>query len=97
MILRPFIVREVKGVVLVPYCDGPLPNVLIELRGGGGKFTATKTDSRGQFKFGNIHEGTYRLKITLDGFPSVVGTVVLQKHAKNSEAIRIEMPLMPLG
>ena len=49
------------------------------------------------FKFGNIHEGTYRLKITLDGFPSVVGTVVLQKHAKNSEAIRIEMPLMPLG
>jgi len=32
VILQPFIVREVKGVVLVPYCDDPLPNVLIELR-----------------------------------------------------------------
>jgi hypothetical protein len=96
-ILQPFIVREVKGVVLVPYCDDPLPNVLIELRDGGGKFTATKTDSRGQFKFGNVREGTYTFKATLAGFPSVFGTVVLQKHARKSEAIRIEMPLMPLG
>jgi len=49
--------------------------VLIELRDRAGKFTATKTDSRGQFKFGNVHEGTHTFKITLDGFPSVVGTV----------------------
>jgi hypothetical protein len=97
VILRPFIVREVKGVVLVPYCDDPLPNVLIELRDRAGKFTATKTDSRGQFKFGDVHEGTYTFKITLAGFSSVVGTVALQKHAKNSEAMRIELPLRPLG
>jgi hypothetical protein len=97
VILRPFTVREVKGGVLVPYCDDPLPNVLIELRDRVGKFTATKTDSGGQFKFGNVHEGTYTFKITLDGFPSVVGTVVLQKHAKNSEAMRIDLPLRPLG
>jgi Carboxypeptidase regulatory-like domain len=94
---QPFIVREVKGVVLVPYCDDPRPNVLIELRDGGGKFRSTKTDSRGQFKFGNVREGTYTFKITLAGFPSVVGTVVLQKHARKSEAMRIEMPLMALG
>jgi hypothetical protein len=94
-LLRAKQVREAKGVVLVPYCDDPLPNVLIELRDGAGKFTATKTDSRGQFKFGNVHEGTYTFKITLDGFPSVVGTVALQKHAKNSEAMRIELPLRP--
>jgi hypothetical protein len=25
VILRPFIVREVKGAVLVPYCDDPPP------------------------------------------------------------------------
>jgi hypothetical protein len=96
-IQQPFIVREVKGVVLVLYCDDPLPNVLIELRDSGGKFTTTKTDSRGQFKFSKVREGTYTFKAVLDGFPSVVGTVVLQKHAKKSEAIRIEMPLMPLG
>lgn len=82
--------------MLVPYCDDPLPNVLIELRDASGKFTDTKTDSRGQFKFGNLSEGTYTFKTTLDGFPSVFGTVVLQKHAKKSEAIRIELPLMPL-
>ena len=97
VILQPFIVREVKGVVLVPYCDDPLPNVPIELRDGAGKFRSTKTDSRGQFKFGNVHEGTYTFKITLDGFPFVVGTIVLRKHAKNSEAIRIELPLRSLG
>jgi len=97
VILQPFIVREVKGVVLVPYCDDPLPNVPIELRDGAGKFRSTKTDSRGQFKFGNLSEGTYTFKTALAGFPSVFGTVVLQKHAKKSEAIRIEMPLMPLG
>ena len=97
VILQPFIVREVKGVVLVPYCDDPLPNVLIELRDSGGKIRATKTDSRGQFKFRNVPEGTYKFKATLNGFPTVVGTFVLQKHAKKSEAIRIEMPLMPLG
>jgi len=97
VIVQPFIVREVKGVVLVPYCDDFLPNVSIELRDSGGKLTATKTDSRGQFKFGNLREGTYTFKATLDGFPTVVGTFVLQKHPKKSEAIRIEMPPMPLG
>jgi hypothetical protein len=37
LIQQTFIVREVKRVVLVPYCDDPLPNVLIELRDTGGK------------------------------------------------------------
>ena len=40
-----------------------------------------------------LHEGTYMFKTTLDGFQSVVGTVVLNKSVKKSEAIRIEMPL----
>ena len=90
----PFTVREAKGVVLLPNSNDPLPNVLVEFRDAGGRIKATKTDSRGQFKFRNLREGTYMFKTTLNGFPSVVGTVVLQKSVKKSEAIRIEMPLV---
>jgi hypothetical protein len=89
----PFTVREARGVVLLPNSNDPLPNVLVEFRDAGGRIKATKTDSRGQFKFRNLPEGTYMFKTTLDGFQSVVGTVVLQKSVKKSLAIRIAMPL----
>ena len=89
----PFTVREAKGVVLFPNRTDPLPNVVVEFRDADGKIKATKTDSRGQFKFRSLREGTYMFKTTLDGFQSVVGTVVLQKSVKKSEAIRIEIPL----
>jgi hypothetical protein len=47
----PFTVREAKGVILVPKSKDPLPNVVVEFRDAGGKIKATKTGSRGQFKF----------------------------------------------
>jgi hypothetical protein len=88
----PFTVREAKGVVISPNSNIPLPNVLVEFRDAGGKITGTKTDSRGEFKFRKLRNGTYMFKTTLDGFQSVVGTVILQKSIKKSDAIRIEMP-----
>jgi hypothetical protein len=89
----PFTVREAKGVVLLPNSNDPLPNVLVEFRDAGGKIKATRTDSRGQFTFRSLRGGTYMFKTTLDGFQSVIGTVVLRKSVKKSDAIRIEMPL----
>jgi|GEM_PF-1931043 hypothetical protein len=89
----PITVREAKGTVLFPRSNDPLPNVLVEFRDAGGKIEATTTNSLGQFKFRNLLEGTYMFKTTLTGFQSVVGTVVLRKRAKKSDAIRIEMPL----
>jgi len=55
----PFTVREAKGVVLLPNGNDPLPNVLVEFRDAGGKIKATKTDSRGQFKFSGLDEGVH--------------------------------------
>jgi hypothetical protein len=65
----------------------------VEIRNSSGTIKATKTDSQGRFKFRGLREGTYMLKTTLSGFQSVVGTVLLQKNAKKSEEIKIEMPL----
>jgi hypothetical protein len=90
---EPFIVREAKGIIQYPNGNGFLPNVLVEIRNSSGTIKATKTDSQGRFKFRGLREGTYMLKTTLSGFQSVVGTVLLQKNAKKSEEIKIEMPL----
>lgn len=89
----PFTVHEANGVVLFPNSNDPLPNVLVEFRDASGKIKATKTNSRGQFRLRTLRQGTYMFKTTLEGFQSVVGTVVLRKSVKKSETIRIEMPL----
>ena len=89
----PFLIREAKGVVLLPGSEEPIPNVLVEFRDADGKIKSTKTDSRGQFEFRRLREGTYMFKTTLSGFQSVIGTVVLHKSNKKSGAVRIEMPV----
>lgn len=89
----PIYVRDAKGIVLREGSDEPLADVLVEVRGADGKITATKTDSRGEFKFRALAKGTYMFKTTLNGFQSVVGTIVLEKSAKKAEQIKIEMPL----
>ncbi len=89
----PIVVRQAKGIVLLEGSNQPIPNVLVEVRDADGKIIAAKTDSRGQFKFRTLAEGTYMFKTTLNGFQSVVGTIVLEKSAKKSELIKIEMPL----
>jgi hypothetical protein len=89
----PFTVREAKGVVLLPSSRDPVPNVLVEFRDAKGKIVATKTDSQGQFEIRHLREGTYMFKTTLSGFSSVIGTVVLEKRAKDSGLMSIEMPV----
>jgi carboxypeptidase family protein len=89
----PFAVREAKGTILRSNSQDPLTNVLVEFRNAGGKILSTKTDSPGQFRLRHLGEGTYMFKTTLNGFHSVGGTVIVQKSAKKSETITIEMPL----
>jgi hypothetical protein len=85
--------REAKGVVLLPTSKDPIPNVLVEFRDAEGRIIATKADSRGQFEFRHLKEGTYIFKTTLSGFSSVIGTILLDKTVKNPDVIRLEMPL----
>lgn len=86
-------VREATGVVVLPSSKDPIPNVVVEFRNAEGKIIATKTDSKGRFKFSHLREGTYMFKTTLLGFSSVIGTVVLQKRNKNPELLSVEMPV----
>ena len=82
-----------KGIIQYPHGNGPLPDVLVELRDSSGTIKATRTDSQGRFKFRGLRKGTYVFKTTLSGLQSIVGTVVLQGNAKKSELIKIEMSL----
>ena len=88
--------RKVEGFVGSKELDRPLEGVLIEIRGPGQseKFSTTKSDHRGHFRFGRTPNGVYTVKLTLNGFRSVVGTVSVQrslKVGKMSEPFRIEM------
>jgi hypothetical protein len=93
MLQDPLKVRDAKGVVSIPNSKDPIPNVLVEFRNANGIIIATKTDSRGRFQFRHLKEGTYMFKITLSGFSSVVGTVVLDGAVNNPDVISLEMPL----
>jgi hypothetical protein len=92
---EPFTVSSVRGSVVLSGKDEPLKDVLFEIRGPGDseRIRAAKTGAEGRFKIGRVPEGTYTFKATLDGFQSVVGTLVVSKKADRQKAIKIEMPL----
>lgn len=90
-----FEVRSVQGTIVFKGKDDELKGVVFEIRGPGGleRIRAARTDSNGRFKIRRVPEGTYTFKATLDGFQSVVGTLVVSKKADRQETIKIEMPI----
>ena len=93
---QPFEVRSVRGAITR---NGgvrePLRDVLVEIKIPGDyyKIRQTKTDENGQFKINHIAPGTYRFKVTFDGFQSVVGTIVVSRKAARDTDIKIAMNL----
>lgn len=91
---QPFEVKAVWGVVTRKEGDQePLQNVLVEIKGPGDhdKIRRAKTDEHGQFKINHISAGTYQFKATLDGFQSVVGTIIVSQKAPKNSDIKIAM------
>ena len=91
---EPFVVRNVRGSIRNKTGPRePLPGVLFEVQGPNGerKMRRARTDAQGRFKVGRVPEGKYRFKATIDGFQSVVGTLVVTKKAEKAKDIRIEM------
>lgn len=93
---QPFCVRLVKGIVI--HKEGnrdPLPNVLLEIQGPGRgrKIRRTTSDHDGQFRMRHVPFGTYKFKATLNGFQSVMGTIVVSKRTAESNQVKIEMLL----
>lgn len=94
---EPFVVDSVRGSIRREGSDPwePLPNVLLEIQGPGTdrRIRGARTDRQGRFKIGRVPEGKYRFKTTLNGFQSVVGTIVVSKKARKTKDIQLEMLL----
>ena len=87
---NPFTVRAVRGVVLDP-SGTEMDGVVVELQDEAGRTKGTKTSRKGTFKLDGVPEGTYRFKVTMNGFQSVVGQIVVSKKANKADRIKIEM------
>ncbi len=89
----PFRVRTVTGMIGTEKSDGGRAGVLMEIEGPNDEQTVRRvmTGKNGRFKISHVPEGNYRFKATLYGFQSVIGTIVVSKHASQSSEIKIEM------
>jgi hypothetical protein len=89
---KPFTLRAVKGIVLDP-TGAAIEGVIVEIRDGTGRIRGTKTDRKGMFKLSGVLEGTYKFKVTMNGFQSVVGNIVVSKKASNNDQMKTVMKL----
>jgi len=87
---KPFTVRAVSRVVLDP-SGAEMDGVVVEIRDDAGRIRGTKTNRKGAFKLGRVSKGTYKLKVTMDGFRSVVGNVIVSKKANKADHMKIVM------
>ena len=87
---KPFTVHAVRGVVLDP-SGAAMAGVVLEIRDGAGRIRGTKTNRKGTFKIGGPPKGTYKFKLTMNGFQSVVGNVVVSKKVNKADQMKIVM------
>jgi hypothetical protein len=96
----PYLVREISGTI--SYGDGkPLNGAYFEIGLGDGSTLGTDTSTNGQFDLKSfrfvgffvrsaaMRPGTYRFKVTKDGFHSAVGTVVVSSKAPKQSVMAI--------
>jgi len=89
---KPFTARTVRGVVLDP-SGAEMDGVVVEIRDEAGRIRGTKTNRKGTFKLGGVPKGTYKFKVTMNGFQSVVGNIVVSKKANKTDQVKIVMKL----
>jgi len=68
-----------------------LDGVLVEIQDATGRTRGAKTDSKGRFKLHGVPEGTYRFKVTMMSFQSVVGKIVVSHKAGKAAEIKVMM------
>ena len=86
-------VRSLQGSITGPHKEDVLPGVVLEIRDESGMMRSGVSDSRGRFHIRGVRKGTYRFKVTKDGFSSIVGTVVLTRAASQKSTITLQMAI----
>jgi hypothetical protein len=87
---KPFTLSSVRGVVLDPSGSG-MDGVVVEIRDEAGRIRGTKTNRKGTFKLGGVPKGTYKFKVTMDGFRSIVGDIVVSKKSTKGDQVKLVM------
>ena len=89
---QPFKVPAVAGTVVDPL-QAPIPGVAFEIRDGSGRVVSAVTNQKGEFEILHLPKGRYPFKVTMNGFHSVVGTIIVSRHAPRKNRIRIQLPV----
>ena len=89
---KPFTVRDLRGVVLDP-SGAEMERVVVEIRDETGRIRGTKTNGKGTFKLRGVPKGTYKFKVTMNGFQSVVGDIIISKKANKTDPMKIVMKI----
>jgi carboxypeptidase family protein len=89
---KPFVVPAAKGIVLDTHGTA-MGGVLVEIEDSAGRMKPAKTDSKGRFMLHGLHNGHFRFKVTMNGFQSVVGEIIISKNAPGADVIRVVMRL----
>ena len=87
---QPFVVRSINGFVLDP-SGAVMEDVIVEIRDQQGRVRGAITNSRGRFKLTGVPQGRYKLKVTRDGFQSIVSDVVLSNDAPRKNKLALTM------
>jgi hypothetical protein len=86
---KRFTVRAVRGVVLDP-SGAEMEGVVVEIRDEAGRIRGTKTNGKGIFRL-RVPKGRYKFKLTMNGFRSVVGDMVVSNKANKTDQMKIVM------
>jgi len=90
---EPILVRDMRGDMRDHNGD-PEKDAIFEIRlRSSSQIRRAKTNEKGQFKIRHVPAGTYDFKATLDGFQSVVGTVIVSKTADPKARIKLTLNL----
>ncbi len=85
--------RSVRGQIVEESSGVGLQNAIFELRreDPDARVRGVRTKADGRFQIGGLAAGTYVFKVTLDGFQSVYGRLIVTKKAAKRNTLRIEL------
>jgi len=88
---QPISVRLLAG--RVQFGEASVEGANVEILAAGTKnVMRTKTDANGKFKLPYSHKGSYKFKVTKDGFKALTGTILIDPNASEG-SLSFELPV----